>query len=167
MGRLVFVALLVACGNRVAPGEEEAVQTPHERAMLIQGLKADQVRREREILQGQLARDRSPEVRAAAAAALAFTARDQQSIPALAEALLTEQDPGVRVRLIAALGAFSDNAEAIGTLARYWYEHPELSESEVVLSTLAGVSPVVACASLRSLGDDDRVRDALRRCGCR
>ena len=125
------------------------------------------MRRQREILQGQLSRDASPDVRAAAAAALAFTARDRQSIPALAEALRTEQDPGVRERLIAALGAFSDSSEALGALARYWYEHPELPESDVILGTLAGASPAVACASLRSLGDDDRVREALGRCGRR
>lgn len=133
------------------------VQTLEQRMSGLSLTDADSIRARRVELGERLRSDPDPAVRAAIASALAYSARDRESIPALAAALEVEQDIGVQRRLVATLASFSEQPSADAIVA-FWVRGvaPELEED--VLSALGGCDPGRIRAAVANHPDADPAR---------
>lgn len=110
-------------------------------------LDPDAIRAHRDVLAVRLRTDPDPAERMKIAAALAFEAHDQLSIPTLAVALRAEPDPDVQVRLVAALLSFRE-PEAVEAVVVSWLQGPPPEIEPIVARALAGASPRLVQAAL-------------------
>lgn len=155
-----MLLLLVACGGEPDPPVQ--VQTREERTGGLDLMDPEAIRARRVELGERLRSDPDPEVRAAIAAALAYTARDRESIPALAAALEVEQVPAVQRRLVATLVSFGDQ-RGVDAVVGFWLRGVPAELEEDVLGALGGCDPGRVRASLAAHPDADaaRVQQAL------
>ncbi|MFZ5475699.1 MAG: HEAT repeat domain-containing protein [Myxococcota bacterium] len=123
------------------------MQTVEERLASPGTLSPEEIRANRDALGQRLLSDPDAKVRADIAAALAYTARDRQSIPVLARALEAERDVGVQRRLVAALASFTD-PDAVDAVVKFWLRGPDPSLEPDVLGALGGADPGLVRASL-------------------
>lgn len=142
MGSLALAWLFVACG---AGSEDEPlpvaeVQTLQERIGEPDLMSIDDIKAHRDDLARRMRTDPDPRVRADIAAALGYTARDVDSIPALAQALATETDIDVQRRLVAVLVSFArEDATAAVVDFALGSVHPDLEQD--VHGALIGCDP--------------------------
>lgn len=125
-------------------------QDPALREQAVLELEKAEILRRRETLRQLVLTDPAPAVRRAAAAALAYVARDRDSIPTLVQALATEEHPAVLRRLLGGLARFSNDDRAIEALVSYWLDEPPDAVEADVKGALAGLG-------------SDRVRPVLAR----
>ena len=154
----VVWAIILGCGGDKRDPEQPMMKwTPDEQIVLqdeqlesarpeeaarvaaLLAMTRDDILANRETVEASLA-DPSGEVRAAAAAALAYTARDRESIPALAAALTQEQDPAVVRRLVAALMSFSDS-HAVDAVVRKYLAGVDPTVEADIIDALRGADP--------------------------
>ncbi len=102
-------------------------------------MSADDIRAHRDLLLQRMVSDPDPVVRSDTAAALAYVARDETSIPAFAAALGQESDPNVQRRLVAILVSFSRSDVAVQAVVDFALSHPD--PPPYVVTALAGADP--------------------------
>ena len=123
------------------------VQTIEERLRSPGAMSAEEIKANRTMLVERLVSHPDPAVRADVAAALAYTARDRDSIPALARALEAETDRGVQRRLVATLASFTD-PRSVDAIVTFWMRGPDTSMEQDVLDALGGADPGMVKDSL-------------------
>lgn len=154
---LTALLLVMACGGS-EPERPAKVQT-REESLPVYGLREpEEIVARRAELTVRLRTDPDPVVRAEIAAALAYTARDRESIPALAEALAVEKDVTVQRRLVAALASFTSQV-SVDAIVGFWLRGVDPVLEDDVLGALGGADPGMVRASLEALpaGPPERV----------
>ncbi len=126
----------------------------------------DDIKANRSELAERLRTDPDPAVRADIAAALGYTARDVESIPALVAALRAESDVGVQRRLVAVLVSF-DRGDSIAAVVDFALGDVHDDLRPEVHSALLGADPkqVTAALDARRESHPEAV-DALRTTLC-
>lgn len=143
-----FLLLLLACAGQPDPEPNVAeVQTLPQRIGEPDLMSIDDIKAHRVELAQRMQTDPDPRVRADIASALGYTARDVDSIPALAEALRTERDGSVQRRLVAVLVSFQHPA-ATDAVVRFALGEVNEALLPEVHSALVGCDPGQVQAAL-------------------
>lgn len=155
-----MLLLLTACDAPLQPAAE--VQTREQRAPITGRMSAAEIKENRITLGNRLQTEPDPAVRMEIAAALAYTARDRESIPALARALKVERDVNVQRRLIATLASFSDPS-SVSAIVDFWLAGVDPGLEADVLGALGGADPSMVRAVLDARPEADPRRVAQAR----